>query len=115
MANGDVKQDGSAFRQWALQDGTGATDSGTWVDIGPFSARGMLEVSGITTATVQVYGSNAPTIPANATDGSLLYATNITSNGIVPLGDMTRWVKAKISAWTSGTVRADLVGHKTHT
>lgn len=111
MANGDVVLNDKEFRHWALQDGTGATSNGAWVDAGPYRKEAALDVSGITTATVQIFGSNEKTKPADGTDGRQI-GTDITANTYRDVGPLTRWVKAKISAFTTGTVRADLVASR---
>lgn len=109
MANGDRSAPTLEYNwaKWALQDGTGATDDGVWVDVGPFRKNGVLDVSGITTATIQVFGSNEETKPADATDGRQ-FGADITANGAFDLGALMRFMKVKISAHTTGTVRADL-------
>jgi hypothetical protein len=85
-----------------------AAGNGEWVEARGFTA-GSVHVSGITTATVQVSISNSPTKPL-ATDNGVNAGTSISSNGMVNLNGVlpARWVKARVTSYTSGTINADL-------
>ncbi len=104
MASGD-QIDKDAF---LLLDGVTATGDGVWVDTKRFKVS-SIHVFGITTATVQVRGSNARTKPANNVD-AIQIGANITADGIVSIAYPLRWIKCKVSAYTSGTVSAVLQG-----
>ncbi len=112
MANGDVIDQVMQPTQldfcqsWKLIEGSAATDDGAWVDVRGFR-HFSLDVSGITTATVQLRGSNATTKPANNTHGRQIGA-DITADGLVSAEIPVRWMKARVSAYTSGTVVAHL-------
>lgn len=85
-----------------------AVANGEWIamdGVRPFS----VQVTGITTATVQVRGSNAPTKPADNTHGFQL-GSNLTADGVVAVETPVRWVKVQVTVWTSGTLNAYLVG-----
>lgn len=92
-----------------LFTGVVAVMDGEW-----FDARGLgpigIEVSGITTATAQIRGSNATAKPADNTHGSAIGA-DITADGIVRVDTPVCWMKVRVSAWTSGTIAARLVGY----
>lgn len=107
MANGDRRSTKDGFAHWTLQDGTAAVDNGVWIDTEEHRLAGVLDISGITVATVQIFGSNAFKKPADATDGRKI-GGDIIADALLEIGALPRWVKAKISAWTSGTILADL-------
>ena len=86
-----------------------ATTDGTWFDIHGLREY-AIEASGITTGTIQLYGSNATTRPVDGTDGVQL-GSNITANGLKQFTTPLRWIKAKVSAWTAGTIKATLQGN----
>lgn len=81
---------------------------GEWVDV-----RGMwpmsVEVAGITTATVQIRGSNALAAPANNTHGVPVGA-DITADLLRLVDTPMCWIKVRVSAWTSGTISGRLIG-----
>lgn len=83
-----------------LIDDAVATGNGEWID-----ARGLtnysFHTSGITTGTVVYSGSNAATKPAAATHGIAL--GSVTADGIDTFTTPVRWLKARVSAWTTGT------------
>src|SRR5215207_171147 len=84
-----------------------ATGDNDWVDVS--GCRNFsLHVTGITTATVVVTGSNALTAPATSTHG--IEIATVTANALVTVGYPVHWVKARCTAWTSGTVSVFLEG-----
>lgn len=98
---------GKAVVRATLLDDVGATSNGEWINvqgIHPYS----IHVSGITTATVQIRISNKLTKPAD-TDHEIQAGSNITANGITEYTAPVRWIKARVSAWTAGTIRAEYV------
>ena len=102
MANGDtVFQNADCFHV-KLQDSTSATDNGVWIDTRGYS-DGSITISIATTATVQIYGNDAPAIPAAGTH-SFQLGSDVTASTCLDLTDSPRWLKARISAWTSGAV-----------
>jgi hypothetical protein len=84
------------------------TGNGEWVEARGFTA-GSVHVSGITTATVQVSISNSPTQPL-PTDNGVNAGSALTANGMVNLNSFlpVRWIKARVTAYTSGSINADL-------
>lgn len=107
MASGDKRSTKDGLRHWTLLDGVAATDNGVWIDTEEHRLAGVIDISGMTVATVQIYGSNAFAKPANATDGRQI-GVDIVADTLLEIGALPRWVKTKISAWTSGTIIANL-------
>lgn len=92
-----------------LLNGATGTSSGAWCDITSVK-QFTVQVKGITTATVQLMGSNDLTIPADGTDGPVI--TSVTADGIIEKQNNTKFVKTKVSAYTSGTIYAYLWGQE---
>jgi hypothetical protein len=93
----------SNFRgEYQLIDNAGATDSGVWVDFNQYRT-GSIDVTGTFVATLQLMGSNAQNIPSNVTDGNII-GSNITTAGLTAVTMPVRWIKVKVSAYTSGNV-----------
>ena len=103
MASGDIITNRKYFRHIRLLDALGATDNGVWIDCLSFTSI-SIEVSGITTATVLINTSNAATKPANTAHGQL--RATFTADGEYTSNNLPRWLKARISPWTSGTISA---------
>jgi len=93
-----------------LLNGVTGTNSGTWVDITSWN-RLSVHVKGIETATVQIHGSCEPSKPSDATDGIVL--SSLTADGIYSTNAKLKWIKAKVSSYTSGTIYAYAVGDST--
>jgi hypothetical protein len=87
-----------------------ATTDGEWIDASGLRTMSV-HVDGITTATVEIDGSNAAVKPADNTHGIKLNATDITTDQVVMMTINVRWVKVRITAYTSGTINAYLEGH----
>ena len=94
-----------------LLDGVTATDLGSWVDVTSWE-RLTFQVKGITDATVQLMGSCEPTKPGDSANGPTL-CTDLTADGLFSTSAKLKWVKAKVSASTSGTIYTYLVGSST--
>ncbi len=103
-----------------VTDTASATNTGVWIDA-RFMDKFSLDVTGPFVGTVAIMGSNAATIPANATDGNIIqtkisggsYAATITTTGIYDSGvdyAPVRWIKAKVTAYTSGSISVILHG-----
>src|SRR3990167_2131534 len=103
MASGDIITNRKYFRHIKLLDAIGAANDGVWIDCISFTSI-SIEVSGITTATVLINSSNAATKPANTAHGQL--RGTFTADGDHVSSNLPRWIKARISAWTSGTISA---------
>lgn len=100
--------DGAVIFTATLLTAVTATSDGEWVPLEglyPFTVH----VDGITTATAQLRVSNSPTAPVN-TDNEVQYLADITAEGAWAVEIPFRWVKVRISAYTSGTINAYLFG-----
>ena len=95
-------------KQATLLDGVTAQSDGSWVDVGSLR-RMTIHIKGITSATCQIRGSCAPTKPDDTAD-EVQIGNDITSDTIYEITAKLRWVKVKVSAYTSGTIYAYLVG-----
>ena len=62
----------------------------------------FLQVSGITTATVAFQGS------LDDTNWSTI-GTALTANGIVTIANAPKYLRANVTAWTSGTITAKVL------
>lgn len=82
------------------QDGATATGNGTVAR--PVGAKGTLMVSGITTATIKVEVSH---------DGTtyVQLGVDITADGATTIDTPVMYLRARISAYTSGTIYARFV------
>ena len=93
-------------------DGAVATTDGEWINV--TGATGMgLYVNGITTATIQMRGfiPDDGTAPASSEHGFQI-STDITADeGYAPLNanDAIMYFKCRVTAWTTGTVDANLL------
>lgn len=85
-----------------------ATGNGVWMDANGLN-RFLIIVRGITTATVEISISNDLTEPL-ATDHGVILGAPITADGFLQADVTARWVKARVSAYTSGTINAVLQG-----
>jgi hypothetical protein len=97
------------FVRAQLLTNAGATTDGQWVNVRCIHSL-SIHVTGITTATVEVDGSNAPTQPANNTHGVKIGA-DITANALVALTTPLEWLKVRVTAHTTATINAYLVGY----
>lgn len=93
-------------------DGAVATTDGEWINVAGATSMGLY-VNGITTATVQMRGyiGDSGAAPASGTHGFQI-STDITSDeGYVAMGanDNFTYFKCRVTAWTTGTVDANLV------
>jgi len=83
-----------------------ATTQGKWFDTKKWGGAGTLQVTGAGTYVIQIRGSNAEFIPLD-TDDQVQVGKDITVPGIHGMNFNTRWVKAIISTYTSGTITAE--------
>ncbi len=89
-------------------DAASGTTDGEWIRNEPWMGSGTIEVTGTGTWVIQIRGSNQQNKPANTFDGSQLGKDIITA-GFYGLSFKSRWVKAHVSSYTSGTPSADFV------
>lgn len=102
-----TRHNGVTIHRVQLTESAVATENGEWVNIeglAPFS----IHVSGITTGTVQIRISNDATKPADATHDIQL-GSDITADGMTENTIPVRWIKSRVSAWTTGTFIVELV------
>ena len=88
--------------------GVGAVDDGEWIDVlhyGPFSIDLIIS----DTAVAQIRGSNALTKPADTAHERQI-DVDISASAIIEVTMPVRWIKVRVSGWTSGTIDAFLVG-----
>ena len=104
MANGDAITQTADYLHVKLQDTISATDNGVWINTCGYAA-GTIHFTLAGTATCQVYGSNAATIPAVSTHADQI-GIDINGSQLVTLAVLPRWIKVRISAWTSGATSA---------
>ena len=84
-----------------------AVTVGTWERVSSYT-RSSVHVKGITTATVIINGSNSATKPANADHEIQL--SSVTADELVSIDLPVKWMKVRVSAYTSGTISAWLEG-----
>ncbi len=96
---------------YALQAATGTGD-GEWVETGALRTA-SIHVEGITTATVTITGSNELTMPLNTAHGVEFSASPLTADGLIELQVPTKYMKVRVTAYTSGTINAYIYGVRT--
>ncbi|HXH81708.1 MAG TPA: hypothetical protein VNN07_02135 [Candidatus Tectomicrobia bacterium] len=95
-----------SYEKTLLSSATGLND-GQWIPYVYHPAS--VDVSGITTATVQIRGSNDEVKPDDATHGRQL-GTDVTADAIVLIPAPVKWIKARVTAYTAGSITARLCG-----
>lgn len=91
-----------------LLSGVSSSDDGVWAEVSPFTPF-SIDISGIGSATAQIRCSNDASRPADNTHGRQA-GTDITTDGLYGITEPVRWVKVRISAYTSGTINANMEG-----
>ena len=103
-----TRVNGNSVLNAKLLDAIVATGNGEWIDV-----RGLksynIHTSGITTATIQVRGSNDEARPSDATHDIQL-GSDITADGMTQFTAPVRWIKARVTVWTSGTITVIIEG-----
>ena len=107
-------KDRAGWRTWIFHllgvDGVADTSIGSWIDVADID-RMSIHVDGITTGTVQIYGSNTLAKPTDATNHYKL-GGDITANTIKEIAVPVKWIKVVVSAWTTGTFKVHLLGQE---
>lgn len=98
------------LKEYTLVDAGAATSDGVWYDVTAWKRIAVHLIFGV--ATMQIFGSNRPTKPANNVD-DVQIGGDITSDTIYELTAKIKWIKVKTSAYTSGTLYAYAVGDET--
>lgn len=99
------------LKEITLQNQAAATSNGVWYDITAWE-RVSVQVSGTFVGTAQIFGWCGPTKLSDATDGVKL-GSDISTPTIYEVHAKIKWVKVKISAYTSGNIDAFAVGDET--
>jgi len=84
-----------------LLSAVGATGASTAVQVDT-GQPAFLQVSGITSATVVLQGS------LDGTNWSTI-GTALTANGIVTIQNAPKYLRANVTAWTSGSITAKIL------
>lgn len=110
MAHGDQIETGpnttylSSHLAYRLLDAAAAITPGAWIDV-----RGLrhwtIDITGTFVATIQVQGSNAPARPGASEDGNQL-GELVTAAGIIDAQVPMRWMKTRVTLYTSGIINA---------
>ena len=98
---------GEGLLEATLLTGVVAVDVGSWLDVSGYTKCTVI-ITGITTATVVVNVSNSVANPGDANHHA--EEGNVTADGKILVDGPVRWIKARVSVWTSGTIEARLVG-----
>lgn len=101
MANGEIVAKYKLALHIKLIDAAVAVTDGVWMDTGQYENT-RIEISGITTGTVEIRGSNAAAKPLNTAHGTII-GTAFTADGYSEILVLPRWIKARVTAWTTGT------------
>ena len=102
------KVHGHQVLEATLLDAAVATGNGEWVDCSGFHGL-TVDIEGITTASVSIRCSNNTTRPANSEHEREV--ETVTADGTVVIVFPVRWLKARVSSYTSGTITANLYGN----
>ncbi len=92
-----------------LLDAIVATGNGEWIDVSGLE-KYNIHTSGITTATLQIRGSNDETKPSDATHDIQL-GSDITADGMKQFTTPLRWLKVRVTVWSAGTITTVIEGH----
>ena len=101
VGNGGIEDHGH------LLVGVTATDNGKWFDCQGVKELNVL-VDGISTATVQLIGSNATKIPADNTHGTTIKKITTNTQMTLKEEEIPRWAKVRVTAYSSGTINASV-------
>ena len=92
---------------YQLLDGAAATENGTWIRTETLKYASV-EIFGTFVGSIQLCGTNQLS-PASNYDG-FAFGSVVTAPGQAVLTMPCRWVKAKVTAYTSGALSAILHG-----
>lgn len=109
MASGEVREQSRRGMIYQLIDAIGATDDGVWVDTFGLPKK-HVDITGITTATVEIREDPSETRPANNTHGNLVQS--VTADGGFFFESAARWVKLRILSWAAGSISSKLTATK---
>lgn len=91
-----------------VQSITGAVATATGIQVSPSNSYCTLQVTGITTATVLLEASmdGASYYAVGTTTAGASGIAGLTADGLLTLNGAYKYVRARISAYTSGTINA---------
>lgn len=87
---------------YKLLDGASAVLDGPWCDVRALRA-GSVEIFGTFVGTVTLRGSNSDIAPSSGYEGSII-GSALTAPALVSIGMPIRWIKADVTAYTSGNI-----------
>lgn len=102
MAQGDLTVVRETVVLEAIVGAVAASDGMGWFDTSGYK-QAVVHIEGITTATVQIRGSNQAAMPG-ATDDEVLLISEVTADAMSIVTAVPRWMKIMVSAWTTGTI-----------
>lgn len=109
MASGDEILKLPSGHHYTLLDSIAAVNDGVWISAFQFRSGYLhfVTVGASVALTVQVRGSNAPTCPASSAHGAQIgsdQAFTSATETLLSIDNCPRWLKARVSALTAGTV-----------
>lgn len=93
-----------------LLQNQGSVNDGTWIDVSRWT-RISLDIRITGSLTVAICLSNSPTKPADTEHTHEMFT--YTANTITTLTTRCKWLKARVSAWTSGSATVYAFGDTT--
>lgn len=93
---------------YKLLDAAGAQTDGQWVDVRDITS-GSIHLFGTFDGTVDIRGSNAAEKPENSEHG-IQIGSNLTAPALVAYSMPVRWVKARVTIYTSGSISVNFHG-----
>ncbi len=109
IAINQKRVNGVSLLRATLLDAIVATGNGEWIDISGLKAYNI-HTSGITTATLQIRGSNDVSKPSDATHDIQL-GSSITADGMKEFATPLKWIKVRVTVWAAGTITTVIEGH----
>lgn len=105
MAHGDIEFQSLGAQTATLLDAAAATTDGVWIDVGEYENASVHFdfATGTGVGTVQFRGSDLPTKPDNTAHGVQI-GTDQTASSLSSTLTLPRWVKCRVTAFTSGTI-----------
>lgn len=95
------------YKAALLGTGATATDDGDWIRVDNIDGGTVHIYGGV--GSVSLHGSNEDDAPANSDDGAEIQSATATEDAVA-IAVPYKWMKAKVTAYTSGTILADYLG-----
>lgn len=96
------------FISGTLQDAVASTSNGTWQNLNGIHPA-SITVGGTFVATVKILVSNAPTKPLDSDNAQAQLGSDITTPQTLSTDLPYRWVKAQVSAFSSGSITVSVM------